>query len=352
MENKKLLKTLSETNGISGYENNLAEIIEEVFAPFSDEITKDSLGNLTATKWADKKQEKSIDLMLAAHMDEIGLMVKSIDEKGFIRFTNIGGVDPRTLLAQEVIIHGKEDIIGIIGAKPPHLLSNEEISKASKLNKLYIDTSLDEDKVKEYITIGDMITLKRNFMDLENDFVSGKALDDRAGVVMLYECFKELSYLKTKVNVHAVSTVQEEVGVRGASTSTYNIDPDIGIAVDVCHGDMPGVESDLVVDMSKGPAIAFGPHVHQKIFKKMKEIADDTGIPYQIEPWPHPAGTDAWAMQVAKSGVASALVSIPLRYMHTSVETISMEDVKYGGKLLAQFIARIDSEFVEGLQCY
>jgi len=352
LENKKFLKTLSETNGISGYEKNLADIIEEVFEPYSDKITKDSLGNLTATKWADNKQDDTIDLMLAAHMDEIGLMVKSIDDKGFIRFTNIGGVDPRTLLAQEVIIHGKEDIIGIIGTKSPYLLNNKESSKSPKLNKLYIDTSLKKEKIEEIITIGDMITLKREFMNLKNEYVSGKALDDRAGVVMLYECFKELSYLKSKVNVHAVATVQEEVGVRGANTSTYNIDPDIGIAVDVCHGDMPGVENDLVVEMNKGPAIAFGPHVHQNIFKKMKSIAEDIGIPYQVEPWPHPAGTDTWAIQITKSGVASALVSIPLRYMHTSVETISMKDVRSGGKLLAQFIARIDSDFVEGLRCY
>lgn len=352
MDNKELLKTLSETNGISGYENNLADIVKEIFNPYSDRISRDSLGNLTATKWADIEQENTIDLMLAAHMDEIGLMVKSIDEEGFIRFTNIGGVDPRTLIAQEVIIHGEEETTGIIGAKPPHLLSNKEKSKTLDLNELYIDTSYNQEEVKEIISVGDMITLKRDFIDLNNNHVSGKALDDRAGIVMLYECFKELSYLKTKVNVHAVATVQEEVGVRGANTSTYNIDPDIGIAVDVCHGDMPGVENDLVVDMNKGPAIAFGPHVHQDIFNKMKEIAEDIGIPYQIEPWPHPAGTDAWAIQIAKSGVASALISIPLRYMHTSVETISMDDVNSGGKLLAQFIARIDSEFVEGLQCY
>lgn len=352
MENKDLLKSLSETNGISGYEKNLADTIEEAFEPYSDKIVKDSLGNLTATKWADNKEEQTMDLMLAAHMDEIGLMVKSIDENGFIRFTNVGGVDPRTLLAQEVVIHGKEDLIGIIGTKSPYLLSNKERSQAPKLNKLYIDTSLNEEKVNEIITIGDMITLKREFIDLKNKFVSGKALDDRAGVVMLYECFKELSYLKSNVNVHAVATVQEEVGVRGANTSTYNIDPDLGIAVDVCHGNMPGVENDLVVEMGEGPAIAFGPHVHQKIYNKMKDIAEDIGIPYQVEPWPHPAGTDAWAIQISKSGVASALLSIPLRYMHTSVETISMKDVRSGGKLLAQFIARIDSEFVEGLRCY
>ena len=352
MQNKELLKTLSEAAGISGFENNMADIISDAFSSYSDEIVKDKLGNLRAVKWADNKSDNTADIMLAAHMDEIGLMVKSIDENGFIKFTNIGGVDARTLLSQEVIIHGSENICGIIGAKPPHLLNDKESSKSPGLDKLFIDTGLNKEKIEKIIEIGDMITLDRNFISMENEVVSAKALDDRAGVVMLYECLKELSYLKTKVNVHAVATVQEEVGVRGATTSTYNIDPDIGIAVDVCHADMPGVENDMVVDMGEGAAIAFGPHVHKKIFKKLKEIANEMGISYQVEPWPHPAGTDAWAIQISRGGVASALISIPLRYMHTSVETISMKDVKAGGKLLAQFIARIDSDFVEGLRCY
>lgn len=352
MEDKELLKTLSEAAGVSGFEKDLADIISESFNSYSDKIIKDKMGNLTAVKWAENKTDDTPDLMLAAHMDEIGLMVKKIDDKGFIRFTNIGGVDPRTLLAQEVIIHGEEDISGIIGAKPPHLLTDKEKGESPDLDKLFIDTGLNKEKIEELISIGDMITLDRSFVSMENDIVTGKSLDDRAGIVMLYECLKELSYLKTKVNVHAVATVQEEVGVRGAITSTYNVDPDIGIAVDVCHADMPGVESDLGLDMGKGAAVAFGPHVHQKIFKKLKKVADDLGISYQIEPWPHPGGTDAWAIQIARSGVASALVSIPLRYMHTSVETISMKDVKAGGRLLAQFIARIDSDFVEGLRCY
>lgn len=351
MEKKKLLKLLSNTNGISGFEKNLADIVANKFSEYSDEIIRDKIGNVFAVKWAEDNKENAKDLMLAAHMDEIGLMVKSIDENGFIKFTNIGGIDPRTLLTQEVDIYGKEKVKGIIGAKRSHLnqTNNTEIAD---FNKLFIDTALNKDELSKIVSIGDMITIDRKFMSLKNNFVSGKSLDDRAGVVMLYELLKELQYIKNSVNVHAVATVQEEVGVRGAITSAYNINPDIGIAIDVCHGKMPGVESDLVVDMDEGPAIAFGPHVHQKIFKKIKKIADDIGISYQIEPWPHPAGTDAWGIQISRSGVASALISIPLRYMHTSVETVSLNDIKAGAKLLAQFIARINSDFVEGLRCY
>ncbi len=351
MKSKKLLELLSNTNGISGFENNIADIVAENFSNYSDEIYRDKIGNVFAVKWSEENKNNAKNIMLAAHMDEVGLMVKSIDKNGFIKFTNIGGLDPRTLLTQEVFVHGKEKLKGIIAAKRSHL-NNSNNSEIAGLDKLFIDTGLNKEKLSSLINIGDMITIKRDFLSLKNDFVSGKSLDDRAGVVMLYELLKELQYIKNTVNVHAVATVQEEVGVRGAITSTYNINPDIGIAIDVCHGKMPGVENDLIVDMDQGPAIAFGPHVHQKIFKKIKNIADEIGISYQIEPWPHPAGTDAWGIQISRSGVASALISIPLRYMHTSVETVSIKDIKAGAKLLAQFIAHVNSDFVEGLQCY
>ena len=352
VDNKKLLKTLSEATGISGYEKDLANLISDSFQPYCDEIKDDKLGNLIAIKKAENNSDQAPNIMLAAHMDEIGLMVTKIEEKGFLRFTYVGGVDPRTLLGQEVVVHGKEEVIGIIGARPPHLSDEKERNEAPDKEKLFIDLGLSKGKSEEIINVGDLVSIKRDFNTLDGEIVTGKSLDDRAGVIMLFECLKELQYLKTNVNVHAVATIQEEVGIRGAITSSYSIYPDIGIAVDVCHADMPGVEKDRVVDMGEGPAVSFGPHVHPKIYDKLTEIADDQNIPYQPEPATHPGGTDAWGIQIARSGVASALVSIPLRYMHTSVETISLHDVKAGGQLLAQFIARIDSDFVEGLTCY
>jgi endoglucanase len=352
VNNKEFLKTLSEATGISGYEKKLADLISESFQPYCDEIINDEVGNLIAIKKAEVSNEKNPKIMLAAHMDEIGLMIINIDKNGFLRFTYVGGVDPRTLLGQEVIIHGKEDVSGVIGARPPHLSDQKERNTAPNKEKMFIDIGLTEKKAKNIINVGDLVSIKRDFNTLNDQVVSGKSLDDRAGVIMLYQCLKELQYLKTNVDVYAVATIQEEVGIKGAITSTHSINPDIGVAVDVCHADMPGVEKDLVVDMGDGPAVALGPHVHPKIYKKLTEIGDEMNIPYQVEPGTHPAGTDAWGIQIARSGVASALLSIPLRYMHTSVETISLDDVKAGGQLLAQFIARIDSEFVEGLRCY
>ncbi len=351
MINKDLLKLLSETNGVSGYEGNPAEIIEDNFKPYCNELKKDKLGNLYGVKWA-PAPEKAPTVMLAAHMDEIGLMVTRIEEGGFLRFTSVGGIDPRTMPAQEVVVHGVKALPGLIGAKPPHLTSSEDRKKALKLNELFIDTGLSEEEVKKIVSVGDMITIKRNFISLHNDFVAGKSLDDRAGVIMIYQVLKELEYLKHNVNLYAVATVQEEVGVRGATTSAYSIDPDIGIAIDVCHATMPGVDEEDAAEMGKGPAVGFGPHVHHKLFKKIKEVAEETNLNYQVQPSPRPGGTDAFAIQVARSGVASGLISIPLRYMHTSVETLDLNDIKQGGQLLARFISRIDNDFVEGLKCY
>ncbi|MFW5788251.1 MAG: M42 family metallopeptidase [Halanaerobiales bacterium] len=352
MENRDFLKLLSEARGISGFEKDLAQNISKEFENYVDDIQTDKMGNLVATKYPDQEINNPPEIMLAAHMDEIGLMVTKIDDDGFLRFTYVGGVDPRTLLGQEVIVHGKKDIAGIIGAKPPHLTDSSERNKAPDNEKLFIDIAHNKNKAKEFIQIGDVISLKRNFRSLQNNTVSGKSLDDRAGVLMIYQCLKELSHLKHKITLRAVTTVQEEVGVRGAITSSYSINPDIGIAIDVCHADMPGVAKDRVSKMNEGPAIAIGPHVHPQIHKKLTEIAKELDIDYQLEPSPYPGGTDAWGIQIARSGVATGLISIPLRYMHTSVETLSLNDIKKGGQLLAQFIARIDDDFVEGLTCY
>ncbi len=352
-DNFTLLKKLSETSGISGYEQQVSQIISENFAPYCDEIKGDKMGNLMAVKRADKdSSNRAPRIMLAAHMDEIGLMVTKIEEKGFIRFTSVGGIDPRTLLAQEVVIHGLEDIPGIIGAKPPHLTNENDRKKSVEMEKMFIDPVLGKEDIDKKISVGDLISIKREFLSLHGDSAAGKAVDDRAGVLVLYQTLKELQQLKTKVDLYAVATVQEEVGIRGAITSTFNINPEIGIAIDVCHATMPGVDEEDAAEMGKGPAIGVGPHVHRSILQRLKETAVNYGIEHQIEPYPSPRGTDTWGIQVARTGVASGLISIPLRYMHTSVETLSLTDIKKAGQLLARFIASLDADFVEGLRCY
>ncbi|SHE44842.1 endoglucanase [Thermoanaerobacter uzonensis DSM 18761] len=346
MDYKELLKKLSESHGVSGHERGIYDLLRKEFEEISDEVLEDNFGNLIFKKKGTKGKYK---VMLAAHLDEIGLMVKDIDEKGFIKFTTVGGVDQRTLPSQEVIVHGKKELLGVIGSKPPHLLSSEDMEKAIKIEDMYVDVGLPKKEVEELVKIGDIITIKRDFRELLNDYVSGKALDDRAGIVVMAVCLDELKKLYHYHDIYAVATLQEEVGVRGATTSAYNVEPDIAIAIDVTHGKARGVS--LEIELGKGPAIGKGPNMHPAVYKGLVETAKNYNINYQVEPLPGPSGTDAWAIQVSREGVPTGLVSIPLRYMHTSVETGNMKDIISSGKLLAYYIANLPEE-LEGHLCY
>lgn len=349
METKILLELLSNNNGVSGFEYTLQDSIKNAFKEYSDEIKVDALGNVIVLK---KGRNSKVKIMLAAHMDEIGLMVKDIEDNGFLRFTSIGGIDPRTILGQEVIVHGTKDLFGVIGSKPPHLQEASEQNKAIKMEDMTIDIGFSQDEVKKFVNIGDTITVRRKLMDLKNNRVSGKALDDRAGIAVLYECIKELSKLDHEAEIYFVTTVQEEVSMGGALTSTYSINPDIGIAVDVGFGTTPELSSSDSIEMGKGPGITLGGNIHPNLRKKLVEIAKEYNIPYQMEITPGPTGTDARAMQITREGIPSLVLSVPLRYMHTSVEVLDMQDVKNSGKLLAFFIASISSDNLEGLLCY
>lgn len=347
---KDFIREMVETPGLSGYESGVSKVIEKYFKSYSDDIRRDKLGNLVAYKKGRAGETKKI--MLAAHMDEIGLMVKKIDEKGFIQFTTIGGVDQRTLLTQDVIIHGERDLFGIIGNKPPHILDEEEKKKAVKIEDMLIDVGLPKEEVEKLISVGNPISIRRKMISLQNDVISAKALDDRAGVAVMYECLKELDKMNHDCDVYAVSTVQEEVGLRGAKTSTYEIFPDIGIAIDVGFGFTPELSKDDTSELGKGPAIAFGANIHPKVYEGLTKVAKEYNLPYQEEVYPARTGTDAWTMQITQSGVATGLLSIPLRYMHTSVETVDINDIKYAGKLLANFIVSLNHEDLEGMLCY
>jgi len=333
---------LSCSTGVSGHEYMYSAEIEKAFKHYCQEVLVDNIGNVIGIKQS--KISSPIKIMLAAHMDEIGLMVKDIDERGFISFVSIGGVDPRILLAQEVIVHGKKDLFGIIGAKPPHLQSTEESKKAVKIEDMAIDIGLNADEAKKLVSVGDIITFQSMPKKLFNDYMSGKSFDDRAGIIVMLECLQELKNIDHEAEIYTVATVQEEVGLRGAIVSSYNINPDIGIAIDVCHGETPDAPKDNTFQTGKGPVITIGPNIHPSLSKKLMNIAKEYNIPYQIDVEPGNTGTDAWAIQVARSGIPTLLISIPLRYMHTTVETFCFKDVANAGKLLALFIKNIGKE--------
>lgn len=350
MEIKDFLTSLSEGTGVSGHEGRVAEVAATVLAKYADEVTADKLGNVIALKKGEGNGPRP-KIMLAAHMDEIGLMVTKIEEPGLIRFCQVGGVDQRLLPALEVVVHGKRDLDGIISVKPPHLTKPEEVDQAIKMEDMVIDVGLPADEVRSLVEVGNLITFKRDLLSLGESWVAGKAMDDRAGVAVLLGCLKHLAKLRHTADVYAVATVQEEVGLRGATTSAYGINPDIGIAIDVGHGEMPGLAEHESLGMDKGPAICMGGNIHPKVFAGLKAAATANGIDWQLEVAPAATGTDAWAIQITRDGIPTGLISLPLRYMHTPVETLALGDVEKAGRLLAHFIASVDQAFMEGLKC-
>lgn len=336
MEGRELLFKLSNAMGISGYEYNLHGILEDYFKRYVDDISYGNLGDFIGFK----KGKGSLKIMIAAHMDEVGLMVTDIDERGFVHFRVVRGVDPKTLPAQEVIIHGKKEVFGVIGARPPHVLTQEELKKAIDVDDMLIDTGMKKEDIKNIISPGDLITIKRNASSLLGDFITGKALDDRAGVCAMFECAKILKDTEHYADVYFVATTMEEVGHRGSRTVTNKINPDIGIAIDVTSADKYANE-DILVECGKNIKIAVGPNIHPELLERMIKTADESKIPYKLVAEPGRTGTDAWDIQVSGEGVATLLVSIPIKYMHTSVEVINYSDIEKAGRLIANFICTL-----------
>lgn len=343
---KKLIKELSDLRGISGFEYRISDKIAEYFRPYADDVTVDTLGNVIAVKRCGKENAKKI--MIEAHCDEIGLMVRDIDDRGFVTMAMVGGVDTRILPSSEVVIHGRKDVPGVIGAKPPHLQEADEAKKASKLTDMAIDTGMNADEVKKYVSVGDSITLAQSVGELGGGQFSGKTLDDRAGVAALITTMKNLMKIKTDVDVYAVAAIQEEVGLRGAKTAAYSINPDLAVAVDVCHGITPD-NSDNAFETGSGAVISIGPNIHPKLQKRLSETAEKYHVKTELDVDGGDTGTDAWAIQVSRCGVPTALLSIPLKYMHTSVETLSVSDVSAVSELLTYFIQNLDDSLEEWL---
>lgn len=349
---KRVLKTFMESTGIPGHEDEISRLVEAEFTEFTSDIQRDALGNLVAVIKGEGTPATP-RIMIATHMDEIGLIVTRIETGGFLRVTQLGGFDPRTLVGAEVLVHAQGgSYTGIVGSKPPHLTSAEDQKKSIPLEDLFVDIGMTEASVRERVRVGDTVTIYRETMDLQNGYLAGKSLDNRASITALLIGLQELRRYRVQADVLAVATVQEEVGTRGAITSAFGLQPDIGIAIDVSHATMPGVEPDRASKMDQGPVLTFGPNIHKKLFSKLVSVAKENNIPYLTKPSQGATATDARSIQLTQAGIPTALLSLPLRYMHTSVETIQFRDIERTGKLLAAFIASVDREFVEGLRCY
>ena len=346
VEGKEFLKVLCEGHAPSGREHWLHEEVKKAFR-FCDENSVDNLNNLYVRKDGNGKGK----IMLSAHLDEVFLMVNGIKESGFLSFI-IKGIDRKALVSQEVIIHGKKDILGIIGIKPPHLMNEEERNRGVRLDELFIDTGYSKERLEKIVSIGDFITIKRNFIGLLNDNVACKALDNRASVASLYYCARQLENQEHDLDVYFVFSAQEEVGARGVTVASNSLSPTIGIAIDTTFdsGKLGDKERELV--LGDGPVISIGPNIHPKLRKKIIDIAKNNGMPYQVEVEPGNTGTDAWYIQISRDGIPTLLISIPIKYMHTSVEVANLNDIKNTGRLLAEFIASLKFKELEELLCF
>lgn len=331
-----LMKLLCETPGIPGREERVREVIKKAMAPYVDELSVDALGNVIGIKRGSGQKK----LIITGHMDEIGFVVKYIDDKGFLRIQPIGGFDPRNLVAQRVVVHGREDLKGVLmpGIKPKHLLSGKE-SATLQLSDFFIDIGRSKEEVKKYVRIGDYVTMDRDFIEI-GEHICCKALDDRIGVYIMLEALKAVT--DHEVDIYVVATVQEEVGLRGAITSAYQIKPDIGVALDVTLAcDVPGMPAHAyITQLGAGAAIKVSDSAsisNYKLVDFMRDLAEKEEIKYQMEVLPR-GGTDAGAIQKTQSGCPVITLSLPVRYVHSVVESAHKEDIKNSVSLLAKFI--------------
>ncbi len=330
--NVKLLKEICEVPGAPGHEDRVRKLVIKEIKKLVDEIKIDNLGNVIAIK----KGKKDKRVMIAAHMDEIGFMVKHIDDNGFIHFHTLGGFDPKTLTAQRVIVHGKKDLVGVMGSKPIHIMDPEDRNKAPKLKDFFIDMGMGKKEVEKYISIGDTITRERELIEM-GDCINCKSLDNRLSVFILIETLKKLK--KTPYDVYAVFTVQEEIGIRGASVAAHTIEPDFGFGLDITIAfDTPGAKpEEKITSLNEGTAIKIMDSsvvCDPRMVKFMKETADKNKIKWQPEVLTG-GGTDTAGIQrMGKNGAIVGCISIPTRHVHQVIETAHKNDIQRSIDLL------------------
>lgn len=334
------LKEVTALPGPSGFEaigGGVAHKIREAFRPFADETRIDAMSSVHATQKAFGAVKKPLRVAVFAHSDEIALIVKAIDDRGFLKVHRIGGVDPRVLPACDVTVHGKQTLFGVCGAKPPHLQTEDERGKAVKLDEIAVDVGLPADEVKALVSVGDIVTFNAPLVELDSGRIAGKTMDDRACVAIELMAAEMLSRMKPACEVVFVASSQEEVGCKGAATSAYALRPDIAIALDVTHAPQPGADALDVVPIDK-PAIAQGPNLHPRLTERALKLAKHWGIEYSVDICPTTTGTDAYATQITAGGIPSLLLQLPLKYMHTTVELCDTAAMRRCAQWIAAFV--------------
>lgn len=342
-ECKDLLTKLISIPGLSGYEAPVRQVIAAAWEPLCDRLSVSRLGSLHAFKrgWG---EEPRPSVLLAAHMDAIGLMVAGVEGE-FLRLSAIGGLDPRVLPGQPVVVHGRRELLGVIVQPPKHLLPPTAQSGPVPLEYLLVDVGLSARQVRASVTVGDLVSFAQPPIEMGEHLIAGHSLDNRASVVALTHCLELLQGRAHIWDVWAVATAQEEETLGGAATSAFDLQPDLAIAVDVTWAQGPETPKHKAFPLGEGIPLGWGPNIHPGLHRAVKETAERLEIPVHLEPMPRHSGTDAYALQTARQGVPTLVVSIPLRYMHTPVEMVDLRDIRRAGRLLAEFVAGLEVGF-------
>ena len=348
----KFFEDLLNAPGVSGYEEPVQAVVREYASEFADSMETDSHGNLILCK----NPDADIRLMLAGHCDQIGLIVSYIDDNGFIYTQTVGGWDPQQLIGQRMTVWTESGPIdGVIARKAIHLLDEAERKKVVKTKELWIDIgAADREEAEALVRIGDSVTLRLGMTRLRNNLITAPATDNRTGVWVAVEALRIAANAGVKIGVYAVSTVQEEIGLRGARTAAFSIDPHVGVAIDVTHAtDCPKIDryQQGNIRLGSGPVVVRGPNVNQKVNARLHELASGkSALPVQASALGRAAPNDSNVIQVNRGGVATGLIGIPNRYMHSAVEVISLDDITNAAILLADFACSIESatEFTPG----
>ena len=338
-----LLRRLTDISAVSGEEEGLHSLLKGELSDFVEKINSLKNGSLYALK---KGSPGKCTLMLDAHIDEVGAFVTGVTKEGFLRIYS-RSIDGKVLPGSVVLVHGKETVKGVIGLRPYHLETPEEIKKAVPIDQLFVDCGMSKEDIEKIVKIGDTVSFTPDFLHLR-DIVSNKSIDDRIGVYVIIEVLKNLKRKIPMVNVVGHFASQEEATGLGATTSTYYLKPDFAIAIDVTHGTSPGVPKRDAFELGKGPVVFFGPGIDTIVLRKIVDTAKKYSIPIQKEV-DISTGTDQVEIQIVGKGIPSAVVSIAERYMHTPVEVIDMEDVQKTINLLTLFIEELDEQFMEAL---
>lgn len=342
---KQFFTSILETPSPSGYEQPVQELVRRYAAEFADEVRTDVHGNVIASI----NPGQPLRVMFAGHCDQIGLLVSYIDETGYLFTQTIGGWDPQQLIGQRMTVWTADGpVAAVIARKPIHLLTEEERKQVVKAKELWLDIgATTQQEAAEVVRVGDPVTLQLGYQEMRNNLANAPGMDDKTGLWIAMEAARRAKQRGLNVSLFAVSTVQEEIGLRGAATSAYGVDPHVGVAIDVTHAtDCPTIEKNQEGDikLGGGPVIYRGPNMNPVVVERLMEVCRDAELPHQLGALGRGSPTDANAIQLTRAGVAAGLVSVPNRYMHSAVETISLDDIDRTADLLAGFACNLETD--------